>query len=539
MIDTRHILREFSFRNLHWFSIIFIFLILSGFFRMYGTTYIEDITDTIQSKQIEGLWFLVFIAVGSQFIFFAARWLVAVICQYLSKRLTLQLRVELFEHMNNISYLVYENYKVGDQQSVIRNDAEKAAEIIYMVYSRIFSNVFAVIFSLSYMYVINPKATFVVLCISIAVAFLNQTIIKPIKKYEVDARQALGDISNIAVNSCSSIDTIKMYNAQTYTVAKYETERDKYDQSMLKAAKITSFREMVHTIINNSILFGCLIVIGTNVIAGHTSLGEALVFITLLSQVTGPIGIIFRWMTSVVSSRAAWERIYRFLQVQPEIESDLIDMETIDSIEMKHVEFNYPNKGPIIDNFDISLLKGKLYALTGESGSGKSTLLKIMMGLYKSPTVQIKLNGKEVANKNLLGCIGYVPSDVTLFNGMSIYENIMLGSRDVSYEECMSWVARIGIQHWISSLPHELNTVIGSSELQNVSGGQKQAIAILRAILARKPVIIMDEPFSALDRDREVDLFKILHLIKKDRIILVTSHREAAVDSYDVNYQLA
>ncbi|HBM80285.1 MAG: ABC transporter ATP-binding protein [Clostridiales bacterium] len=536
--NDNYLLKEFLRRNLLWLALVAILLVMSGFFRMYGAAYIQKITDSISMGIFDGIIALIVFSIVSQFISYATKWLVAVVCMFLREKLALQIRVKMFEHLSKVSFRDYEQHKTGDLQSIIRNDSQKAAEIIYILGSRISTHFFMLLFSVGYMCTVNAPAAIAVIIIAILFGIVNQKILRRIKKYEFAGRKSLGNITSIVINCYENTDIAKAYNAKNYFINFFNKEKNTYNANILNSTKVDTGRLILYNIVNNSSLYGSAIFLGYMSISGKMTIGEVLVFITLLIQVLTPVEVIFRWMANIVSSTAAWDRVYRVLDTKEEelnagIKTDI----SISTVKIENISYSYDNEKDIISNFNMDMEVGNSYAIVGESGSGKTTLLKILLGAYRSNTMKIFINGEEIKERDFSGLAAFVPSDTLLFNA-TIYENIMMGDKSITREECMEWAKKLSIDRWILSLPKGLDTVI-QERAGNLSGGQGQIVNILRAVMSNRQIIIMDEPFSSLDKEKERVLINVIDNLKKYKILLITSHRESSIKHIDRVFHVA
>lgn len=527
-----YLLTKFLKKNSLWFILVSLLLVLSGYFRMKGAVYIQKIADNISGGIVESVTLLIVLSVLSQLISYATKWLVAVVCMFLKEKLSLQIRIKMFEHLNRIPFRNYEQYQIGDVQSVIRNDSQKAAEIIYILGSRISSHFFMLFFSVGYMVMVNAPIAVTVIVISIIFGIINQKILKQMKIYEYEGRKSLGNVTNIAVNCYENIDIVKTYGAQSYFLNFFIKEKDTYNSNILSSAKVDTGRLILYNVVNNGSLYGCAILLSYMAISGKMTIGEVLVFITLMSQVLTPIEVIFRWMANVVTSAAAWERVYKVLDISEEAQYYYIKTDyDIKTLRIENVSYSYDNKNNIISDLDMEFEVGRSYAIVGESGSGKTTLLKILLGIYTSRTMKIFINGKEIEEKDFYGLSAFVPSDAQLFN-TTIYENIVMGDNSITREYCIEWAEKLGISGWLTSLSAGLDTIIQEGA-KNLSGGQGQIINILRAVVSNREIIIMDEPFSSLDREKEGLLINVINNLKRYKILIVTSHRVSSIVNID------
>jgi ATP-binding cassette subfamily C protein len=251
------------------------------------------------------------------------------------------------------------------------------------------------------------------------------------------------------------------------------------------------------------------------------TIGEVLIFIYLIKQIIVPIEVIFRWMSTLPGSAASWERIAEILDIEEEkIKEENKSLSGASSVKFNNINFSYDiEKKPILNQVMLSLEKGKITILSGESGSGKTTLLKILIGLYQTD-YDVLVDGKRRIHELSPDDTAFASLDRSVFP-MSIYDNIVLGDGTISSDTVEDIFERLGFADWIRQLPDGIHTIIGDG----ISGGQKQVIANARAILSDRSILIFDEPFSALDIEKEEALVKVLQNLKSKHFLLLTTHR--------------
>lgn len=527
-----HIIFSFLYSNIWLLLLSIVINLLSGYTRTLGATYLGGIVSALRRKQIILLYRLPLYGVLIMTSSYLLRWLAAVISRHLTAKLAFETRKKIITHLEKIPFYEYEKYGTGNLQSIIVNDVEYAANILYIILSRILNNVFLFVFSILYMLSVNCKITVVVLIIILTIGYINTYILKKIKNLRLETRKSLGDLSTILENTYSITDTIKTYNAQSYAKSIFDRHRNFYSKQMVQCEYVDATRLTIYNIVNNLVLYGSTIYLGYIGICGIISIDEAIIMIYLIKQIMLPIEVIFRWSSRVLSCLGAWERIEGVLRHNVDCTQDDLDVPIPDKLEFTDIAFSYEKKGNIFKNLSsFSLVKGKVYRLNGKSGAGKTTLLKLLMGLYKSNNT--KINGKELSHLPIK--CAYSSSDFELFP-LTIYENITLGNEMISKEECNHLIDRLGFGAWISSLPNKIDTMIFENST-NLSGGQKQMIVNARALLSQCDFIILDEPFSALDFEHEKLLCDVLNDEKRNKIILITSHREPFYNlvDYEIN----
>lgn len=520
--------------NRGWVILGTICIFITSFSIAKSADYIQKITDHIQTVGTKGLAFFVFMACFTQISHYITKYGLAVSCRNLSFKLCKKLRVNLMDYWNKTPFAAFERKQVGQYLSIAQNDTENASFYIYVVFSRIGMSVFTVLMTLPFMLRIDVSLTVVVMAISFGFGAINQQILKKIKHNESNARDAQEVISNTVISGFDSADSIKTYNAVSYMGKLYSGIRRRYSKALLNVEGIDSSRNAFYTIVNNTTLYGSIIFLAYQTLRGNSTLGQTLSFNILLTQALVSIEMIYRWSGSVVRCNASWERIEKEM-LEPVIEQMECEKRVARKLSIKDLSYSYDQKNSVFETITMDMEQGNIYCINGGSGSGKTTLIKCLLGLYPTNNATYTVDESPVDQQQVAGLISYVPSEHYLFQG-SIFENLALGN-PVSKDECMNFADALGIGDWIRTLPKKLDTAVETGG-GNFSGGQRQALCILRAILFHRPILILDEPFSALDQSREADLSQLLSKIKNDHIILLTSHRDHTLNVSDYVFQL-
>ncbi|WP_241123978.1 peptidase domain-containing ABC transporter [Cognataquiflexum nitidum] len=264
------------------------------------------------------------------------------------------------------------------------------------------------------------------------------------------------------------------------------------------------------------------------VLNSQLQVGEMVAILGFTGMIIPAVGKLAMANIPLQEARIAFDRMYEFASAEQEsviAKSKL--PETIHSISLENVSFRFPGRKPILKELNIHLEKGKLIALLGESGGGKSTLLQILMKFYHPE------NGKIIVNQNQeLGdisfsdwrrSVGYVEQETKIFNG-SILENICLDEEANSEEKVNDFCDSLGLREFFSKMPQGYRTIVGEEGL-NLSGGQKQIIALARAMYHRPKALLLDEFTGAMDRNNENLILDLLQRLKQNMPILLVTHR--------------
>lgn len=504
----------------------------SGCFRSIGAVYLQKITDIFESSTDVAMVKLIFLGAFFQAFSYVLRWGGAIIPRYMGEKYAFFSRVKLMEHLQKIPYITYENQNIGNLQSVIRNDTVSAGEWIYGVFSRIMTNVCLFISSLCIMLYTNATVTIVLMVCVFGSVLVNQRILKRITEEYEEARQKMGEMTHILEKIFSGLETVKSYHAEEWVKNSFLQKVKAYCVCIRKAIGFSVFSNVWCTLLAKLCLYVPMIYLGIQGIQGVLSIGEVIMFVYLVREIITPIEGIFRWMSLLSQFRASSKRIEKILNLPEQVENGVVPESEINKIQVRNLSFSYNHKWPILNEVKFDLLKNQITLLAGDSGTGKTTLMKILLGLYESSEAQYVLDGKVYTS--LSGQITYSSLNNSVFS-LSIYENMALGDKKITKDDCREMLGCLGFQEWIDSLPEGIETEITSERL---SGGQKQAISVGRALLSGKNIILLDEPFSALDEEKYLKFQEELERRKKECIILVTSHRETKNKKWNQVIQL-
>lgn len=271
---------------------------------------------------------------------------------------------------------------------------------------------------------------------------------------------------------------------------------------------------------------------GVQVIQNKLSIGEFTIIITYFNMLMSAIRFFFGYGKTIQETKVSFDRLEKILNQEEEKQGSDI-LETIDKIEIKSLNFDFDDKMVFAD-FSMKFVKGNIYAILGGNGTGKSTLINLLTGIYiNESSDKIYYNDKSLTELNLYKLrkdkIGILEQEPILLEE-SIKDNLSIDkSIDESDPLYIKLTNILGLDKFIEKLPDGINTIINEKSL-NISGGEKQKIALLRIMLKDSDVIFMDEPTSALDINSKNVFLKYLDEIKEDKIIIITTHDEVVLD---------
>jgi ATP-binding cassette subfamily B protein len=457
---------------------------------------------------------------------------------YLSQKIDIPLLIGYFKHVYKLPMKFFATRKVGDILTRF-SDAFTIKNILTSVSLSLLIDIVLAIVSGVILYIMNSTLFIVVLALTLISAALIYIFKGPYKKINIKQREASSILNSQIIESLKGIETIKVHAAEEKTMEKLETE-------YIKNLKI-AFQEGVLSNIQGSISSGVsnlgnlvLMYLGaTLVMDGKITLGSLMAFTSLSGYFMGPIGRLISLQLSIQEASISLKRISEIYEVEKEQEEDdKVKIEKIDGdIHLENVTFRYGSRAPVLKDLSIKIPKGKKVALVGESGSGKTTVSKLLLKYYTPEEGKINVagyNAEEVDIYSLRQSIAYVPQNVELFSG-SIRENITLGKRNASYEEIKQACEAAGCSSFIEKLPGKYDTFLEEAG-GGLSGGEKQRLALARALIKKTDFLILDEATSNLDFISEAIIYETLFVKEKAKTMLIIAHRLSTIRNCDIIY---
>ena len=340
-----------------------------------------------------------------------------------------------------------------------------------------------------------------------------------------------------AIDSLLNFETVKYFNNETY-------EADRYAASLLERehAKVKNHLSLATLnsgqalIIAGSITL-MMVMASQRVVDGEMTLGDLAMVNAFMIQVFIPLNILGFVYREIKRCLADVESMFKLLNATPKVQDsvDAIDLpEKADGISFDHVSFAYHEDRPILINVNFVVKPGEKVAIVGPSGAGKSTIGRLLFRFYEPQNGTISIGEKDIAKvtqESLRKALGVVPQDTVLFND-TLLENIRYGRPDATLEEVEAAAEHAYLKAFIKSLPKGYDTQVGERGLK-VSGGEKQRIAIARAILKNPRILLFDEATSSLDSESEKAILKALKKIAANKTTIIIAHRLSTIVDAD------
>ena len=446
------------------------------------------------------------------------------------------MRAEIFNHMQKLSFSFYDDQKVGQLMSRITTDLFDITELLHHGPENIILSVLKISGALIILTSIDVRLTlaaFAVLPFMFAYAFFLN---KKMRRAFRNNRQKIAEINGQIEDNLSGIRVVKSF-------ANEEVENDKFqigNDGFLAAKKnsyfyMGGFHAGIHAF--TTMVQVVVIVAGSYFIAmGDLEVTDLLTFLLYIGVFTEPIRTLIDFTEQFQNGYTGFERFMEIMNTQPDI-ADAPNAEELKNVKgditFEDVTFSYnDHSDTVLNGINLEVPAGAYMALVGSSGAGKTTLCSLIPRFYDVNSGTIRIDGKdirEVTLKSLRSQIGIVQQDVYLFAG-TIFENIAYGKPGATMDEVIEAAKNANAHEFIMSFPDGYNTDIGQRGIK-LSGGQKQRLSIARVFLKNPPILIFDEATSALDNESEKVVQDSLESLAKNRTTFVIAHRLTTIQN--------
>ena len=490
-------------------------------------------TGGIDFEKIAGILLTVLgLYVLSSMFMFVEGWLMSNI----SQRLTYDIRKDISKKINTLPMGYFEQRTVGETLSRVTNDVDTLGQSLNQSFTQIIANSATVLGVLVMMFTISPLMTLIAIALIPISGILLGILTKMSQKYFTGQQKALADVNGQVEESYAGQNIIVAFNHKDKSIKKFNKKNSDLYTSSWKANFLSGLMFPVINFVGNLGYVGIVFSGGLLVAKGTIGVGDIQAFIQYIRNFTHPIGQIAQSMTEIQKMAAAGARVFEFLDAEDEVPVE--NSETIvvkeGNVVFDHVKFGYVEDQIIIKNFTSDVKKGEMIAIVGPTGAGKTTMVKLLMRFYDINGGKISIDGRDITSlsrEELRSYFTMVLQDTWLFRG-TIMENIRYGRLDATDEEVIEAAKAAHIHHFIKTLPGGYDMEL-NEEASNISQGQKQLLTIARAILANKPILILDEATSSVDTRTEVLIQKAMNKLMEGRTTFVIAHRLSTIRNAD------
>jgi ATP-binding cassette subfamily B protein len=449
-----------------------------------------------------------------------------------------RMRNDISKKINLLPLSYFDKTTVGDILSRVTNDVDNIGFTMTQSLSSIVGASTLLVGSLIMMFYTNwILAITAILSTIIGLIFVVIIIVKS-QKYFNEVQKSLGDINGHIEETFSGHNVVKVYNAEEEMNEKF----DKINEHLFTCGRKSQFLSgLMHPLMGFTGNFGYVVVcvVGSILVINKTiDFGVIVAFMMYIRFFTRPLMQIAQSFTGIQSATAASERVFEFLEEQEmNNEKDLSDKLDITNVkgnlEFNNVHFGYNKDKEIIHGFTAKAKSGEKIAIVGPTGAGKTTIVNLLMKFYPINSGDIIIDGhsiNDLTRENIHDLFTMVLQDTWIFEG-TIKDNIRYNNKNVTDEEIEEACKKVGLHHLIKTLPKGYDTIL--TDAGNLSAGEKQLLTITRAMISKKPYLILDEATSNVDTRLEYLINQSMNTLMKNRTSIVIAHRLSTIVESD------
>ena len=454
----------------------------------------------------------------------------------ISQDLTYNMRKEISQKINKLPMGYFEQRTVGETLSRITNDIDTFGQGLNQSLTQLITSVTTIIGILIMMLTISPTLTLVALIVVPVSGLLMAISTKISQKFFIGQQKTLSEVNGIVEESYSGQNIITAFNHQEKSIDEFKEKNKLLYNYSWKSNFISGLMFPIVNFVGSLGYVGIVLFGGILVSKGSIGVGDIQAFIQYIRNFNYPLGAMSQVLSQLQSMTASAERVYEFLDAPEEIVvKNPIKLEKVEgNVNFDHVKFEYIENQTIIKNFTSDIKKGQMIAIVGPTGAGKTTMVKLLMKFYDINGGKISIDNHDItklSKEDLRSYFTMVLQDPWLFKD-TIMENIRYGKLDATDKEVIDAAKAAHIHHFIKTLPGGYNMEL-NEDASNISQGQRQLLTIARAILANKPILILDEATSSVDTRTEVLIQKAMNKLMEGRTTFVIAHRLSTIKNAD------
>ncbi len=447
------------------------------------------------------------------------------------------LRTDISEKINKLPMSYFSKNSKGDVLSRVTNDVDTIGRALSQSVGTFISAITLLIGSVVMMFLTNVTLTITAILSTFLGFVFMMVVMKTSQKYFKNQQKHLGQINGHIEEMYAGHTVVKVYNGEEKAIKIFDDINNELRDSAFKAQALSGLMMPMMTFIGNFGYVSVCIVGALLALNGHITFGVIVGFMIYIRLFTQPLGQIAQAMQNLQSGTAAAERVFEFLE-EKEMSDEIAKTKTLENakgdVEFKNVKFGYDEDKVIIKNFSAKAKNGQKIAIVGPTGAGKTTMVNLLMRFYEINSGDILIDGtsiKDVTREEVHSKFSMVLQDTWVFDG-TLRENLIYATENVSEEDLKRATKAVGLHHFVKTLEHGYDTIL--NDKLELSQGQKQQITIARAMIADKPMLILDEATSSIDTRTELQIQKAMDQLMENRTSFVIAHRLSTIKNSDL-----
>ena len=455
-----------------------------------------------------------------------------------SNRFAQELRDRISEKINRLPLKFFDKNQTGDTLSRVTNDVDTIAQSLNESLSTIVAAIALFIGVVIMMFVTNWVMALTAIISGLIGFFFVSIVLKKSQKYFTARQKELGNINSHIEEIYSGLNVVKAYNGQKEADKEFDRLNQKVYDANRKSQFLSGLMPPMMMFIGNLGYVAVCVVGALLVMNDAITFGTIVAFIIYVRMFTSPLTQIAQSLNYLQSCAAAAERVFEFLdeaEMPEQHPTQVLERDKVRGmIEFRHVKFGYDENKLIIKDFSALAKSGQKIAIVGPTGAGKTTMVNLLMRFYEINSGSIYIDGvpiSELSRENVRSLFTMVLQDTWLFAG-TVRDNIVYNRKGVSDEQVWNVCDRVGLSHFVKTLPKGLDSDITESE--SVSAGQRQLITIARGMIEDAPFLILDEATSNVDTRTEELVQKAMDKLMHGRTSFIIAHRLSTIKNADL-----
>ena len=499
------------------------------------------IDDYISTKDFNGLVIVVVGYIALALVQWFATYKQTFLASKIGYTVLYSIREKLYKHLINLDIDFHNKHQVGDITSVIMNDVETIYSLISEGFIYLISDVVTLVAIATALFVLNLRLAVTLLITVPIILYSTKLIGNLLRKAQRDVRENIAQLTSGVEQNLSGIKTVKSFSGELSQASKVSELSEKSRNAQIKAVAISALH---FPIIDLAGAIGMALIIwqgGMLLIQNIITLGVLMAAVSYARRIFGPLMDLSQIYTTYQTAGASLDRINSFLDNKQQVKFPAEGERSEDNydIVIRNLTFGYDQDTIILENVYLDIEKGSHIGIVGKSGAGKSTFIKVLGRQYNPNRGEILIGGVPYQNysKNeFKKILQILPQDTYLFP-LTIWENITYGLKDKTLADVEELISKLELEDFFAKFENGLETKVGE-EGKSLSGGQKQAVAIARAMIRDPEILILDEAASNLDSQIEKKIYKYIKTDWVEKTLIIVTHRVTSLDLTDKIYEV-
>lgn len=518
---------------------------VSAVLAVIGPDYISQLTEVIT----EGISFtgvdidlnrikhIAFILIGIYGASMVLSYVQSFVMNYVSCNVGRKMRTDISHKINRIPLKYFDSHNYGDTLSCVTNDVDTIAQSLNMSIGALVTATATIISCIIMMFVTEWRMALTAIAASLVGFIAMGTIMGKSQKYFNSRQMSLAKVNGHVEEYYAGQNIVRAYNSEEKGLKAFQAANEELRKNTFKAEIFSSLMMPLMSFVGNFGYVAVCIVGGALAFNNTINFSVVVAFMIYIRLFTSPLAQIGQGFSGLQSAAAASSRVSKFLaeeELSDESSKKAVLTDVKGDVAFEHINFGYEPDKTIIHDFSAKIKAGQKTAIVGPTGAGKTTIVNLLMRFYELNKGSITVDGtplSDITRENVHDIFGMVLQDTWLFEG-TVRENLTYGKTGISDEKLMDICCQCGLKHFITTLPHGLDTILNDNV--TISAGQKQLLTIARAMAENAPMLILDEATSSVDTRTEIKIQKAMDAITKGRTSFVIAHRLSTIKNADM-----